>query len=278
MKPRMTPVWTCFGVLLFLSSAAHAATPPALPTTDPVTVSAIDAALVGAQRSEANKARDVYRHPKETLSFFGLRGDMTVVEIWPGAGGWYTEILAPVLREKGMYYAAHADPDGQGVKKYREKLASDPATYDRVNVSTLWPGQTDIAPPGSADMVVTFRNIHNWMARDFAPEAFAAMFRALKPGGILGVEEHRGNPAVVQDPKAKSGYVNEEYAIKMIEAAGFKLVGKSPINANPKDTKDYEKGVWTLPPTYTRGDEDRGKYAAIGESDRFTLRFVKPVK
>jgi predicted methyltransferase len=127
-------------------------------------------------------------------------------------------------------------------------------------------------------MVVTFRNLHNWMARGTAPQVFATIFKALKPGGVLGVTDHRGNPAVPQDPKAKSGYVNEEYAIQLIEAQGFKLVGSSEANANPKDTKDYEQGVWTLPPTYRLGDKDREKYAAIGESDRFTLKFVKPGK
>jgi predicted methyltransferase len=133
-------------------------------------------------------------------------------------------------------------------------------------------------PPGSLDMVVTFRNLHNWMGRDMAPQAFATLYRALKPGGVLGIVEHRGNPALAQDPKAKSGYVNEDYAIRLIEAQGFRLVAKSQVNANPKDTKDYEQGVWTLPPTYRLGTKDHDKYAAIGESDRFTLRFLKPDK
>jgi predicted methyltransferase len=133
-----------------------------------------------------------------------------------------------------------------------------------------------VVPPNSLDMVVTFRNIHNWMASGAAPQAFATMFRALKPGGVLGVVEHRGNPSAPQDPQAKSGYVNEDYAIRLIEAQGFKLVAKSEVNANPKDTKDYEQGVWTLPPSYRLGARDHDKYAAIGESDRFTLRFVKP--
>jgi predicted methyltransferase len=135
-----------------------------------------------------------------------------------------------------------------------------------------------VAPPDSLDMIVTFRNIHNWMARDQAGRAFATMYRALKPGGVLGVVEHRGNPALPQDPHAKSGYVNEDYAIHLIEAQGFRLVAKSAINDNPGDTKDYEQGVWTLPPTYRLGSKDHDKYAAIGESDRFTLRFVKPAK
>jgi predicted methyltransferase len=253
-----------------------------LPKTDAATAAAIDAALAGSHRSAANKARDVYRHPKDTLTFFGLRKDMTVVELWPGSGGWYTEVLAPVLKDEGKLYAAHVDPvdapqgGRDGLKAYRDKLAANPDLYGKVNVTVLWNKGADIAPPGSADMVVTFRNIHNWMARDWAPQAFAAAYKALKPGGVFGVAEHRGNPAVPQDPKAQNGYVNEDYAIKMIEAAGFKLVERSEINANPKDTKDYEKGVWTLPPNYRMGDVDRAKYAAIGESDRFTLKFVKP--
>ncbi len=258
------------------------ATGPSVPKTDAATAAAIDATLAGTQRSDANKARDKYRHPKETLTFFGLRQDMTVVELWPGTGGWYTEVLAPVLKAKGTYYAAHINPSESpqsaqdGLKTYQAKLAANPDVYGKVKVTALGPNALEIAPAGSADLVVTFRNIHNWMGREWSPKAFEAAFKALKPGGILGVVEHRGNPAVSQDPKAASGYVNEEFAIQLIEAAGFKLVDRSEVNANPKDTKDYEKGVWTLPPAYRLGDKDREKYAAIGESDRFTLKFVKP--
>jgi predicted methyltransferase len=239
--------------------------------------------LAGDQRSAENRARDVYRHPKETLLFFGIRPEMSVMEVWPEPG-WYTEVIAPLLREKGKYYAAviPADPANkhitQRLDEYRQKLAAHPDLYDRVVVVTFPTDGGDAVPPGTLDMVVTFRNVHNWMARDSASQAFATMFRALKPGGVLGVTEHRGNPALAQDPKAKSGYVNEEYAIKLIEAQGFRLVGKSQVNANPKDTKDYEQGVWTLPPTYRLGQTDHEKYAAIGESDRSTLRFVKPAR
>jgi predicted methyltransferase len=239
--------------------------------------------LAGDQRSAENRARDVYRHPKETLLFFGIRPEMSVMEVWPEPG-WYTEVIAPLLREKGKYYAAviPADPANkhitQRLDEYRQKLAAHPDLYDRVVVVTFPTDGGDAVPPGTLDMVVTFRNVHNWMARDSASQAFATMFRALKPGGVLGVTEHRGNPALAQDPKAKSGYVNEEYAIKLIEAQGFRLVGKSQVNANPKDTKDYEQGVWTLPPSYRLGQTDHEKYAAIGESDRSTLRFVKPAR
>jgi predicted methyltransferase len=270
----------CTLVACVTQKGAHS--DPSLPRTDAATSAAIDASLAGSQRSDANRARDAYRHPKETLTFFGLRQDMTVVEIWPGAGGWYTEVLAPVLKDHGKLYAAEIAPDPSNPNvavtrdTYGKKLTANPDVYGKVSVTDLGAEAFAIAPPGSVDMVVTFRNIHNWMRRDYAPKVFQAAYTALKPGGVFGVEEHRGNPAVPQDPQAKSGYVNEDVAIKMIEAAGFKLVGKAEINSNPKDTKDYEKGVWTLPPVYTEGDKDRARYTAIGESDRMTLKFVKP--
>ncbi len=162
--------------------------------------------------------------------------------------------------------------------EFHDKLAGAPAIYDHVQVLTLPSDGSDVVPPGTLDMVLTFRNIHNWMARGTAEQTFRTLYRALKPGGILGVTEHRGNPDVAQDLTAKSGYVNEEYAIRLIEAQGFRLVAKSEINANPKDTKDYEQGVWTLPPSYRLGAKDHDKYAAVGESDRSTLRFVKPAR
>jgi predicted methyltransferase len=247
------------------------------------TAEALTGILAADYRPQENRARDRYRHPKETLLFFGIRPEMSVLEVWPEPG-WYTEVIAPLVRDKGKYYAAviAADPESKyltrRLEQYRQKLAERPDLYDRVAVVSFPTDGGDAVPPASVDMVVTFRNIHNWMSRDTAAQAFAIMYRALKPGGILGVVEHRGNPAVAQDPKAKSGYVNEDYAIKLIEAQGFRLIAKSQVNANPKDTKDYEQGVWTLPPTYRLGDKDRDKYAAIGESDRFTLRFAKPLK
>jgi predicted methyltransferase len=247
------------------------------------TAEALTGILAADYRAEENRARDRYRHPKETLLFFGIRPEMSVLEVWPEPG-WYTEVIAPLVRDKGKYYAAviAADPESkyisQRLQQYRQKLAGRADLYDRVAVVSFPADGGDAVPPASVDMVVTFRNIHNWMSRGTTAQAFATMYRALRPGGVLGVVEHRGNPAVAQDPKAKSGYVNEEYAIKLIEAQGFRLVGKSQVNANPRDTKDYEQGVWTLPPTYRLGDQDHDKYAAIGESDRFTLRFVKPSK
>ena len=250
-------------------------------STRETTALALDNILEGSQRSAENSARDRYRHPKDTLLFFGIRPEMTVLEVWPEPG-WYTEIIAPLVRERGKYYAAVIAPDPQSkyvterLSDYQQKLASKPDVYSAVTVVTFPTDGGDVVPPGSLDMVVTFRNIHNWMAQDCAGQVFATLYKALKPGGVLGVVEHRGNPAAPQDPKAKSGYVNEDYAIRLIEGQGFRLVGESQVNANPKDTKDYEQGVWTLPPTYRLGDKDRQKYADIGESDRFTLKFVKP--
>jgi predicted methyltransferase len=242
---------------------------------------AIDQALAASYRSTENRARDANRHPRQTLQFFGLRPDMTVVEVWPG-GGWYTEILAPLLKDRGRLYAAHLDPGSSDyarrtVDDFRAKLTARPDLYDKVEVTTLAapPARNEIAPAGSADLVVTFRNLHNWMMFGWQREAFAAMHAALKPGGVLGVVEHRGDPQRPQDPKAASGYVHEQYAIDLIESVGFKLVARSEINANPRDTKDYEKGVWALPPSFAAGAANRERYAAIGESDRFTLKFVK---
>ena len=255
----------------------------AMTSTRQATAQALDNILADPHRPEADRARDRYRHPKDTLLFFGIRPEMKVLEVWPEPG-WYTDVIAPLVRDRGKYYAAVIEPDPQSqyitarLEGYRKKLASDPTLYGNATIVTFPSHGGDVVPPGTVDMVVTFRNIHNWMAQGTASEAFATMFKALKPGGVLGVVEHRGNPALPQDPKAKSGYVTEEYAIKLIEAQGFRLVGTSEVNANPKDTKDYEQGVWTLPPTYRLGDKDREKYAAIGESDRFTLKFEKPAK
>ena len=258
---------------------AHSAPPP---PRDAVTAAAIERALAGAHRSAENRARDAFRHPVETLLFFGLKPDMTVVDVWPGAGGWYTEVLAPLLADKGKLYAAMLPPmpDNeyvtQSLRQFDDKLAARPDLYGKVTVTRLGRGDFNVAPPGSADMIVTFRNLHNWMNLGFAKDAVAQMYRALKPGGVLGVEEHRGPPDKPQDPRAANGYVNEQYAIDLITSAGFVLEGRSEINANPRDTKDYPQGVWTLPPDYRLGERDRAKYQEIGESDRFTLKFRKP--
>ncbi len=236
--------------------------------------------LAGNWRSDANKARDAARHPAETLAFFGLKPTMTVVEVSPGAG-WYTEILAPYLRDKGKLYVGAADPAaGERYKgsydRFKARLDKYPAVFDKVTITPIAPKDWQrIAPAGGADMVVTFRNVHNWYIDGEAPEAFAGFARALKKGGILGVEEHRlpeDKPDAMQN---SSGYMKRSTVLKLAQDAGFKLVGESKINANPKDTHDYPKGVWTLPPNFAEKDVDRAKYAAIGESDRMTLRFQK---
>jgi predicted methyltransferase len=245
----------------------------------PVAAAPFDAAIANPARSEANKARDKYRHPAETLTYFGIKPTMTVVEIAPSAG-WYTEILAPFLNEKGQYIGAAGNPAtseaaAAGVKKFKDKLAADPAT-NKAKVSAFGKGSYDIAPAGSADAVLTFRNVHNWHMAGFDAEAFKAFYSALKPGGILGIEEHRLPEGKPDELMKTSGYMKTSYVRKLAEAAGFKYVGSSEINANPKDTKDYPKGVWTLPPNFAEKDVDKAKYAAIGESDRMTLKFVKP--
>ena len=243
---------------------------------------ALERAANGDHRSAKNVARNAYRHPVETLSWFGIRADMTVVEIWPGGGGWYTEVLAPFLRDKGTFYAANyfGPPDSyfaKNVKKFADKRAVRPNVYDKVQITELMPPERmTIAPADSADMVLTFRSLHNFI-RDGSPDQlFAAMYTALKPGGILGVVSHRGNADMSGDEWAEKGYVTEARAIELAEGAGFELAARSEINANPNDTKDYEKGVWTLPPVLRLGDHDRARYAAIGESDRMTLKFRKP--
>jgi predicted methyltransferase len=252
--------------LLTLACVARAA-----PLTSSPTLAQV---IAGPQRTPAFEARDRYRHPLQVLKFVGLKPDMSVVEIWP-SGGWWTEILAPYLHAHGTYYAAlQQSSEDAG---FRNKLAAAPQYYDRVIVTRAGPpDHWQIAPPGSADLVLTFRNVHNWLAGGYEKEMFAAMYRALKPGGVLGLEEHRAAPGTTRADWVKSGYVSQDYVIDLARQAGFRLVAKSEIGANPKDTKNYPQGVWTLPPTLTLGQKDRAKYLAIGESDRMTLKFVKP--
>ena len=242
----------------------------------------LEAVLAGDHRSDKNKARDVFRHPAETLNFFGLTADMTVAEIWPG-GGWYMDVVAPVVAAQGAYYAVGFDrsSDSEYVKKSTkamiDKVEANQGLFGRVVITELSNEKFDIAPPGSVDMVLTFRNVHNWMdGTGQEVRVFNAMFKALRPGGILGVVEHRADADAPADPKAASGYVPQALVIKLAEDAGFQLVDSSEINANAKDTKDHPSGVWTLPPSLRKGEEDKDKYVAIGESDRMTLKFVKP--
>src|SRR5579862_3532913 len=240
----------------------------------------LDQLIAGPQRSQANRVRDPYRHPKETLQFFGLRDDMTVVEIWPGGGMWWTEILAPYLAEHGKLYEALPNPQSDearnGNAAFAAKTAAAPQLYGKIIVTSLDGDRAAIAPDNSADLVLTFRNLHDWVPNGSAEAALRAMYRALKPGGVLGIEDHRAASDQPQDPAVKSGYLREDYTIALVEHVGFKFVAKSEVNANPKDTKDYSAGVWTLPPTLRLKDQDRDKYVAIGESDRYTMKFVKP--
>ncbi len=246
--------------------------------TPAVAQDSIDGVLAGAHRSDTNRARDKFRNPKETLAFLGVKPTSTVVEIWPG-GGWYTEVLAPYLRDKGSYTAAFPAQAVKGLKNFQDKLATAPAVYDKVKIVPFGvPAALDIKPEGGADVVLTFRNVHNWLKDSLTDPFMKSYFDALKPGGVLGVVEHRAKPGTTIEESMKSGYVTEAFVIERALAAGFKLDAKSEINANAKDTKDYKKGVWTLPPVLTEGETDRAKYLAIGESDRMTLRFIKPLK
>lgn len=239
-------------------------------------------ALDGAHRDEANKSRDSARHPRETLEFFGLSDGMTVVEVSPG-GGWYTEVIAALMHENGTYYAAHHSLNAPGsyarnsLGKYLQKLAADTDVYGEVVITQLRPPeQVELAPAGSADMVVAFRNVHSWMRADALDNILAAIHTALKPGGVFGVVQHRAAGDITVEQIKESGYVPTSVVIEAAKNAGFELAGQSEINANPKDTADHPKGVWSLPPVLRGGDVDRERLVSIGESDRMTLKFVKP--
>ena len=245
---------------------------------------AIRAAVAGPNRSEANRKRDVYRHPIETLSFFGLKPDMTVVEMFPGQG-WYTEILAPLLADHGKLIVTSVDPNGpqdkpgfKAAHDLQERFKAQPELFGKVQVTRIDPpGNFALGPDGSADMVLTFRSVHDWVRDGVADKVFAAMFKVLKPGGTLGLVAHV-SPNADPAQAGKTGYLTEGYVIELAKKAGFTLAARSDVNANPKDTHDWPEGVWTLPPTYRLGDKNRDLYAMIGESDRMTLRFVKPGK
>ncbi len=255
---------------------AMAPLPASSPSADATT---LDSVLAGSWRDPKNVARDRYRHPKQTLAFFGVKPGQTVMEITPG-GGWYAEILAPLLSDKGNYIAAvvkPSKPDGEAMQDKSAlaiKFAADPAHYGHAKTVAFDAKVPRFGAPNSADAVLTFRNVHNWVMAGSQASMFKAFFDVLKPGGVLGVTDHRANAGSATN--GKQGYVTEQQVIDYATAAGFVLDGKSEINANPKDTKDYPDGVWTLPPTLQKGDQDKDKYLAIGESDRMTLRFLKP--
>ncbi len=237
----------------------------------------------GEHRSDTNRARNEFRNPVETLKFFGLEPNMTVIEILPSRG-WYTEIIAPYLRDHGKYYAAHFSPNASAsymppnLENFEAKITADPELYGKITVRHLNPPhEVAIAPAESADMALTFRNVHNWIMAGQEHEFFASFYAALKPGGILGVVEHRAKPDAGMNIMRTSGYVTEAYVKEVAAAAGFEFVASSEINANPKDHTVHPEGVWTLPPNYRLGDENRATYANIGESDRMTLKFVKPL-
>ncbi|MDP2007973.1 MAG: methyltransferase [Rubrivivax sp.] len=275
-------------VILTLPCAlAAAALPGCAQQPTAATVAGADAALQaavdGAHRSPAYRARDAWRHPRETLAFFGLQPTHSVVELQPG-GGWYSEILAPLLRERGRYFAAHFAADTTNAYQRRARagfvarLAQAPAVYERATLGTL-PGAagfTDIQPPGGADLVLTFRNVHNWVQDGSLDTTLRACLALLKPGGTLGVVDHRAAPGTTLEAMKKSGYVTEALMEERARAAGFTLAAKSEINANPRDSKDHPGGVWSLPPTLSGKDVNRALFVAIGESDRFTHRYVKP--
>ena len=249
--------------------------------TDP-----LDAILAGDWRDPANVARDAFRHPRETLAFFGVGPSQTVVEISPGAG-WYTEILAPLAQGKGRYIGVLNDPAKAGSErateyyananaKFREKLAAHADVYANASLIEVDPKAPVFGEPGSADVVLTFRNVHNWVGAGSEAAMFKGFYDVLAPGGVLGVVEHRAAAGKTLEEVVESGYLPEDYVVGLATAAGFVLEEKSEVNANPADTKDHPNGVWTLPPGNRHDEADKAKYAAIGESDRMTLRFVKP--
>ena len=256
------------------------------PASAPAEDEALRAALAGAHRSAANRERDGARHPYETLRFFGIRPTQRVVELTPG-GGWYTEILAPYLRPQGLFCTAHFAQEGgsEGRRRARAnhdaRLARQPALYDRVVSGTLPSGgrfgdiTAALEKDGGADLIVTFRNVHNWLEDGSLDDTLRACHALLKRGGVLGVVDHRAAPGTSVEAQRKSGYVTEALMQTRAQAVGFKLDARSEVNANPRDTKDYANGVWALPPTFAGKDVDRERYAAIGESDRFTHRYVK---
>jgi predicted methyltransferase len=267
--------------LVLSSLLALAATPvlaqtPAPAAPQPGASVTLEQAVAGSWRSPQNKARDAYRHPLQTLQFFGVKPNMTVIEIWP-SGGWFTEILAPYLNAQGHYIGA-VPPGSKSAAALKKKFSFAPQQFGNARLMEFDDKSPVLGAPGSADMVLTFRNVHNWAADGNADAMFKAFYAVLKPGGVLGVEDHRADKGKTLDQVVNTGYLPTDYVIKLATDAGFKLDGQSEVNANPKDNHDHPKGVWTLPPTLELGDKDKATYQAIGESDRMTLRFVKPAQ
>ncbi len=265
------------GLVSIATAAPAASAAPTAATIDPQ----LTALIADAHRSPNFVARDGARHPAEELSYFGLKPEMTVVELWPGSGYW-TEILGPYLARSGHYYVSQPVPGNKeedaGVARWQARVDGMKERAGKITQTMLGKDHYEFAPAGSADLVVTFRNLHNWVGDGYAEQVLAGVFRALKPGGVLGIEDHRGRTDKPQDPKANDGYLRQDYAIALAKKVGFEFAGSSEINANPKDTKDWVDGVWTLPPTLSQGDKDRAHYVAIGEADNFVLKFRKPMK
>lgn len=279
------PVRDPFRAFRPLLAAALVAAAPAFAATEssPATVAKLKEAIDSPQRKPEDRARDAWRHPQETLLFFGIEPDMAVLELWPG-GAWYTEILAAFLAPDGKLAVTNFDPEGPAdkpatryAKELAGKLAADPARFGAVEVIEIDPpAKLVLGADGAYDLVLTFRNNHGWINNGYHDAVYAEAFRVLKPGGVLGVVQHRAKQGADPVASAKTGYVPEAYVVAAAQRAGFELAGRSEVNANPKDTTDHPEGVWTLPPSYRLGDVDRAKYEAIGESDRMTLKFVKP--
>jgi predicted methyltransferase len=287
MKPVLTVALAASLAVALAACASTAGEAPAAPAAsaglDAQQQAALDAAIAGTWRDPKNTARDVHRHPRQTLAFFGVRPDQTVIEITPG-GGWYAEILAPYLRQDGHYVAAVWDdaiPGQPGYryelnKRLRAKFAGNAAVYGTPDVRVFDPMQPAFGPSASADVVLTFRNAHNWVSDGNAAEYFKAYYDVLRPGGTLGVVDHRAKAGTDLETMKKSGYLTEALVIELAQQAGFVLDTRSEVNANPRDTADHPNGVWTLPPNNNHPAADADKYRAIGESDRMTLRFTKP--
>lgn len=252
----------------------------------------IEEAMQSPNRQAANVARDRYRHPLEALTFFDVKPGMNIVEVWP-ATGWWTEILGPYTKYEGIYYAAGFSMTARRTPDWRKEmqvdftnmLADGPDYYSHIVSTELSiPERTTMAPPGTVDRVLTFRNVHNWMKGDYAEGMFKAMHRALKSGGVLGVVEHRAKPGTSLKAMIESGYVTEKYMIQLAKRVGFILDARSELNANAADVADHPAGVWTLPPSLryckklgeAKQPDCFKKYRLIGESDRMTLRFIKP--